>query len=146
MEQANLTAGDFAVLLGVSRRRVQAVLQGDAAPVAEHDRLTHEDVNAARRELTRVHARLRAEGEEPVIAAIWDTVVDEVVELPEVREALTIVDTHNRAPHLPVNAADADKAEAEEEAVHQAVVKLVQDAQRTADELRASGDRAQRPA
>jgi hypothetical protein len=106
--------------------------------MAQRHRLTRDDVAAARHALSRVDARIRTEGEESVIAELWDAAVEEVAALPEIA---TIAE---RLAHLPAGeTVGSSTGEDEAEAVHQAVVKLVQDAQRTEDESRASGDRPQ---
>jgi hypothetical protein len=105
------------------------------------DRPTGDDVAAARRQLTRVYARIRDEGEDAVIADLWDGVVDTIAGLPDVREALALV---ARANGLPYASADSPRTHDDEEAIHQAVVELVQEAQRAGGEMRTSGDRTER--
>jgi hypothetical protein len=97
--------------------------------VTERHRPVHQDVVAARRRLDRVQARIRAEGEAPLIAGIWDAVVDEIAALPEVQDVSAAAKRPARVSQRLDGPPSA--AEDEAEAVHQAVVKLVQHAQRT---------------
>ncbi len=108
----------------------------------DSDRLTLAQVEAAHRELKRLHARIREKGEEAIITELWDKAVDDVERLPEIAALADRFAQEPRKPPRAPTGAEA-QAEAEADAIHQAVVRLAQDAQRMGDELRTSGDRAE---
>jgi hypothetical protein len=105
------------------------MLKGSNSIVTKRRRLVHEEIVAARRDLDRVQARIRAEGEASVVAGIWDAVVDEIARLPEVQNLIAAAQQPARRPRQAPPRSNGPAPDDEEEALHQAVVALVRHAQ-----------------